>query len=536
MTNTEPTSTPVARRREGAGTFFGLVVGLFVGVLVAALVLPDNADVDVATPGGAPSLGTGDLGAAPATEAATTVDGAGPTNDGTRGGSPAPAAPAGSAPADGPGTDAPGQAGGTAGSGAAAGETSSVPPPSTGGEGSSTDYIGDRFPQKAEPGVASDSLTIGVALLDISALGNLPQYNQGRPEDHYGAILAAWERDSVSPVHGRKVRFVFRRYNVLSQEDQRAACNYLVKDRKVFMVIATVFFRVGGDCVTRENQVPLLTSDATDEAALARGDPFFFALAMSDDRVMRNLAYWAHHEGHIDGPIGIYYNNSTPLEVSLVGQFERELQRLGHRIAAEATTNTDDGSQNDLLAVRRFQQAGVEVAFLFTSREGFMRAAQSQGYKPTYLDSDHNYGTTDAATATYPPEQFEGTLAITGRRGGESQAGYPKTPEQTKCLADYRAHTGRSPEDDSFEQQMVYHSCDAANAVMLALQRLGSSVTHEGFVAALETFRSVRLARSGHATFGPGKHHGVDYFRTVQWQSSCTCFKALGDFRPLFAP
>ena len=39
--------------------------------------------------------------------------------------------------------------------------------------------------------------------------------------------------------------------------------------------------------------------------------------------------------------------------------------------------------------------ARVDLAFLFTSKTGFMQAAQAQGYKPTYLESDFlSYGAT----------------------------------------------------------------------------------------------------------------------------------------------
>ena len=43
--------TDAPRPRRGSGAFFGLVVGLFLGVLVAAIVVPKRQDVDV--------LGTG---------------------------------------------------------------------------------------------------------------------------------------------------------------------------------------------------------------------------------------------------------------------------------------------------------------------------------------------------------------------------------------------------------------------------------------------------------------------------------------------
>jgi ABC-type branched-subunit amino acid transport system substrate-binding protein len=387
----------------------------------------------------------------------------------------------------------------------------------------------------AERGVAPDRVTVGIALIDTGPLGAAPQYNQGEPEQFYEAILQAWRKDGTLPVHGRDVSFVYRRYSVLDNNEQRAACKFLIEDRKAFALIGTVLWQVGADCSAKELKTPTLTSDAVHERTLASGDPYLFSLAMSEDRQLRNVAHWAHTKKLVKGKVGVYYFDES-IEAELIRRtVVGELKKLGYEVV-EATSNTNQSSQNDLLAVRRFQQENVETAFVLNSREGFTNAAAGQGYKPRYLDTDHNYGTTDSATTRYNAEQYEGTLAFTGRRGGEFQAGMPRTAEQQRCVEIYKAHTGEDLEDDTFKFQMAMHSCDSANAILTGLQRAGSNLTRDSFVAALETIKDQPLARSGNATFGPGKHHGADAYRTLQWQSACRCYKALEDFSPLLVP
>ena len=42
------------------------------------------------------------------------------------------------------------------------------------------------------------------------------------------------------------------------------------------------------------------------------------------------------------------------------------------------------------------------------------------------------------------------------------------------------------------------------------------------------------LIRYPNVTWGPGKFQGVDSQRTLQWTSDCTCWRAQGQFAPLF--
>src|SRR5688572_17243710 len=100
------TPQPFPAPRRGSGAVFGLVVGLFAGVLVAALIVPDRQDVDV-VPGAFDDRAGGRAGGVSAGDANAPADSA----TGVTAGEGSTAAP---------GAAAPGSAGGAQAAGGAA--------------------------------------------------------------------------------------------------------------------------------------------------------------------------------------------------------------------------------------------------------------------------------------------------------------------------------------------------------------------------------------------------------------------------------
>jgi hypothetical protein len=249
---------------------------------------------------------------------------------------------------------------------------------------------------------------IGVAAIDLGALRALgPSFDIGDRRKQFHALLEGWRRSKAVPVHGRQVEFVFRDYGVLSEPDKRAACIALVEDEKVFAVVADASFGSGVDCVANEKRTPLLMSESRSDEIFQRNAPWLFTLQMSQSRLLRNWIHWAHHRGALRGKtIGLYYFDDAPTHDLVNRTIRAELRRLGYRIAAEATTNSELGGPQDALAVQRFRSEGVDLAMLLRSKAGFMQQAEAQNYRPTYIESDLGFGTSDTTTSTYPAEHF----------------------------------------------------------------------------------------------------------------------------------
>jgi len=315
------------------------------------------------------------------------------------------------------------------------------------------------------------------------------------------------------------------------------------QDDKVFAVVAIHDFGiVGSECVTAEYRIPLVTADGPFDVSYRRGWPYLFTMAMSNSRVLRNFIAWGHQTGRFKGKrIGVYYPND-PLYTPDVQEFVlKKLRALGYNVAAEVTTDlqgAQTGGPNDSVAVQRFRAARVDTAILLVSavaKTNFFNQAQLQGYRPTYLENDLAFSTTNTATTTYPPDYFDGTVGVTGQHFGESKAGIPPTPESDECMGWFKASTGKTVDRDAREGEYIAgnQACDELRSVMVALQWAGRNLTPARFVAGLETIKNARMGIHGDVTFATNKHDGVSAYRELIWRKDCKCWVAQGAFRPL---
>ena len=500
--------------RPGSGTLFGLAVGLLVGVLIAVLVAPDHSTtIARAGRGGADN---------PAGDASATNDAGGVTGGATAADAVTGAVNRATAASSGGTTNS------RTGSGSAAGSPGSADGLPAGGSG---------VPLPSVRGVKTDSIRIGVALLDlgpIKALG--PSFDNGDRKAHMESILAEWRRDHQVPVHGRNIEFVYRTFAVFTSDAQRSACVGFAQDDKVFAVIADSTFQLGMECLTREFGIPVVSADGDNEDAYQRSS-LLFTLRMSNDRLLRNFVHWAHDRGILRGKkIGLYSLNDAAQQQLTTRSVRRELAKLGYKLAADVLTDNGLASPNDAVAVQRFRAAGVNLVLPLAGRAGFMQQAQAQGYHPQYIDTDWNSGTTDVALTLGPPAQWDGMYGMTGQRQGDWNSGIPPTATATRCTDAFRRTSGKSvdPKSRQAEWLSLVSSCDMANVTMTALQGAGRSLTPKALVAILETLRDRPMGlHPDKWSFGPGKHHGVDVQRTLRADAACGCWKVVSPFEPL---
>ena len=510
--------------RRPSGSLVGLVGGFVAGLLVVAAIAPDGGEEAAREASGRVEAGDRQSGA----EGLAGVPGADPTEESD-----------GAVVTDGGGTSTDGGASAAAPTGDGGGTA-----PSGGAAASSDDGApaegGAAPPTRNVRGVTADSITIGVGLLNLGALKALgPAFDNGDRKAHFESILAGWKRDKVVPVHGRDIKFVYREYDPVNQPTQRSACAGLIQDAKSFAVIFDSTSPVGSECVAREYGTPVITSDAPGDEVFARSKGNLFTLQMSLGRMFRNLPHFAKAEGVLvpgKSRVGIYYLDDVAQRTLVDTALRPELTKLGFKPVVEATTDQALGGPRDSLAVRQFQAAQVNVAILITSKAGFMQQAEANQYRPRYLETDLLSGTTNTATSTYPAEHFNGAKAITGQRYGEWKAGIAPPASARACVETYRKASGQTIDANAREAEYVAlnKACDATQVLMLALQRAGPDLTHAGLVAALESIKDLQLSIHGDVTFAPGKHHGTELQRTLEWTSACRCWRAKGVFGPLW--
>ena len=510
------TTPPPARR--GSGALFGLVVGFLLGALVAALVVPKHNTTTTEAAAGDRNAGGGSSSAGGAT-------GGGASSDAASAGLPG------------------GDASASGGGGSTGGAASSSGGGGTGGA-SAAGTSGGATAGGAVRGVTPDHIVLGVAYPDLTALRALgPEYDNGDVPKQWNALIDGWRRQKLLPVAGRDITLKFQSFNVTDLQDQNRACRALINDDKVFAVIGVAYFQVGSDCVAREFRTPLISADGPTESVFARAAPFLFSLGMSENRMHRNLVHWADQRGVLKGhKLGVYYLDDAPSHEIVEQALEPELAKLGYKVAAKVATDQSLGGPQDAVAVQRFRQAGVDVALLLTSKAGFQQQAQAQAYKPTYIESDHDFGTSDVTTSTYPASQWTNTYGMTGRRIGESAAGEKLNADQEACVQNYErfsgakvARPGRTGHE-SAEFSYILTDCDEGKILLTGLKAAGSALSPASLVAGIETMRNVPMLRYAAATFTHDKHHGGESQRTVVWRANCTCWVAEGGFGPLWVP
>ena len=512
MSDVRLRATQALTRLRGSVGLFNVVVAFAIGVLVTAVVLPSRSptrrESALAPVGGAP------VGSGPGMDQSTLP-----------GGGSAGTANGGAASAAGPNAGAGGSlnentggvVGGSAGIGA------------TGPAGTSS---------SSATGVTSSAIKVDVLYADLSALKALgPAYDNGNVPQQWQAMIDGWHRQHILPINGRDIQLSFHSYNVLSPADQRSACVAATQDDKAFAVIGVAYFQVGAECVAREHRTPLITFDGPDAPSFQRSYPFMFGIDQSSDRLLDNFMYWAQSRHALSGHrIGLYYANDAGTTALMARTVKAELAHFGANVVAEATTGDGNGGPEDATAVQRFEAARVDLALLFTSKTGFMQAAQAQGYRPTYLDSDYLYGDADVTTSTYPAGEFDGTYAVTAESNGEASAGIPPTPGMAACIQNYERYSGTqnmSPTSAAYGYVLI--ACDEGTALLDGLRGAGTGLTTNGFVAALEHDSSFPLVRDlGTGSFSPQKHDGANMYRTLQWRRGCSCWVALGDPAPLW--
>jgi len=508
------------QQRYGAGALIA-AVSLLAGVMLATLA--DGEDtVAVGTADGATSsglgVGTGSADAA-ATEGALAQDG--------------------SVTVDGGGVVT-GDAGTAAGT--PSGGTSSGTPTGPAGATTASGNSG-----ASARGVTGTSIKLGVAYLDLAALGQFPQFRTVPGDKAVASIAAGLKKRGEVPIHGRNVDLKLVPYNVLNAEDQRAACQRLVKDEKVFAVVGHTVFEAGAECVAKDEKTPIVMPDPVPNASIQAGAPNYFSLSMSTETMARNLVHYAKSKNLLAGKkLGIYYGDDNGPTTVLAQETKRELTKLGFSIAAEQSTpmpsravgaNPQPGP-DDHLAVQRFQQAGVQTAFLFGTHGRFSQAAQQQRYKPQYLNNDMNVGASDTTASAYQPDQYDGAFALTGTRRNEAKLGR-LSPKAQQCLDDYAATTG--DKIDPIKRESEWGSlailCDVVYAAVEGLKLAGPTLTQASIVQGLERIRGLQLAMQGVTSFGPGRHAGGDGYRSLVWRKATGyTIEAPTDFRPLWVP
>ncbi|HVX16519.1 MAG TPA: hypothetical protein VHA73_00675 [Acidimicrobiales bacterium] len=488
------------RSLTARGPAFFLAMGIAVGAILTGLVVPYVRTEKVAT---TPAAATGTLGQ---TGGATgdTIAGVAGTGTTTAGGGTGPAAGGGSS------------GGGAAGGGAAA----------TGGGGpggSNSNGAGG-----TARGVTKDTIKLGIAIIDVGAAKSLGySFDLGDQRARYDALIADVNRRGG--INGRKLVADYRTVDAAARpvESEQAACVAWTQDVKVFAVLAESQWGAPANvCVTGQGHTLLFSTDGVDQSYYANG--LFFSTQASDNRILLDHAHYLQSKGKLEGKtIGVLVGDGSE-RLSIDDTLVPTLKQMGYSVKdVEVVPQSIAGTQKIPIAVSNFKAAGVDLIIMAANviLDGpFAQAAHRAGYDPEYALSDFNNEINDQV-ASYYPDAFDGTVALSTHRFPEYRAGMPVPPADKHCFDRVGKADPKVIPFINSAHEVGLGECAIFDAFVNAATKAGPDLTQASFIQGANSLGTFAIPSTQDGSFAPGKHDAVDYEREVAWHKSCKCWE-----------
>lgn len=301
-------------------------------------------------------------------------------------------------------------------------------------------------PTGPAPGVTDDSIKVGVTYLDVEAIAEVVDIDQGDYEAAYTALFD--DINASGGIHGRTVEPVFQPVSPIGTESAAASCVALTEDEGVFLAMG--FFRTDEPaCYVDTHQTALLGGYMTTELLDRIAVPWFSVDAGEDyqgDAIRR----FADEDlfGENLGVFAISTEAALMDDIALPALEEAGVEPLETAIL-DAPAD-DVTAQNSAVAViaERFRSAGVEQVLIIGSGGlTWANGVQPLDYRPQLLITDK--GAIDAFTAS--PGDPDLSL-LEGAIGGSVDvppADAYDTPEMQECLAVQEAAGYPSPDPET---------------------------------------------------------------------------------------
>ena len=179
--------------------------------------------------------------------------------------------------------------------------------------------------------------------------------------------------------------------------------------------------------------------------------------------------------------------------------------------------------------------AGVSNLVVVTgggSFKEFTAAAKGQGYKPIYLNSDYDGFLVTATGSTGPdPTNFDGTIATTDSKFGEFSTPGLTDPATQACIALFARHN--LPSSYITGSYLGGANCNTFQLFAAAAAH-DPGLTKTGLVRGLaavgrynEVFPNADSVYTAPGPYTPAKVAGGDFWWTIQFHASCTCWTVI---------
>ena len=150
------------------------------------------------------------------------------------------------------------------------------------------------------PGVTADTIKIGVPYVDLSAIKDVINLDNGDPVTSYQAIVD--DINAKGGINGRKLEPIFAPINPVGTAASDAACTKLTQDDPVFVTVG-FFLGDGVLCYVDTNGTAVIGGNMTAEA-LAKAKAPWFSTDPSDE-IEADVVRAQGRAGRLDGKLAV---------------------------------------------------------------------------------------------------------------------------------------------------------------------------------------------------------------------------------------
>ena len=378
------------------------------------------------------------------------------------------------------------------------------------------------------PGITAEELVVGASIVNLAGpVGNAAF--SIRPDTHQvvDAVVEDINRNG-GVACGRKL--VVKKYDVnpIDENDQRTKCLQMVQD-KVFAVLDFAGYArpVGRTCFV-QNQLPHQISTSSTEVDFRKGFPYLYGEPASSEKQARDGILGLAEVGFFQAPgfkkLGLLVDTCDP---SVGTEIQSSLDKVGvgaGQVSKFTVNCALVAPPNEILqGVVQHKAAGASHVFLASSlsnNQRYTSLAQQQGFRPAYGVSD--YGTATASNGTWD-RSFAGAIGVTSTRRAEMNSGI-KNPRVQTCE---RLVTAKGLKGFTNDVDSASNVCDQFWFFRKAVDRAGANPTRTSLVEV--GVGSIGQHESGGGSDGifdrRGKVNGGDFYRFLQFDGGCVCWK-----------
>ena len=171
-------------------------------------------------------------------------------------------------------------------------------PTTTAGEGTATSGAAPTGPA---PGVTDDTIKIGVTYVDLEAIREIVDLDQGDYEASYQALID--EINAAGGIHGRTIEPVFAPISPLGPAPAEEACVRLTEDEDVFVVVG--YFQDDVVLCTVSDHATAVIGGTVTDARFEQAEAPWFTTEAGQDAELDAVRVMAE-AGELDGNLGVF--------------------------------------------------------------------------------------------------------------------------------------------------------------------------------------------------------------------------------------